>query len=45
MSRNGLRPQPDMPDIPGETEKTDGNRNGARPPKKNKPLRTHYYYD
>ena len=38
MSRNGLRPQPDMPDIPGETEKTDG----AQPPKNNKPLRTHY---
>ena len=38
MSRNGLRPQPDVPDIP---EKTDGNRNGARPAN-NKPLRTHY---
>lgn len=23
MSRNGLRPQPNMPDIPGETEKTE----------------------
>ena len=33
MSRNGLRPDPDIPDIPGA---------GA---KKNKPLRTHYYYD
>ena len=35
--RNGLRPRPDMPDIPGDTEKTDGNRNGAQPPKNNKP--------
>ena len=41
MSRNGLRPQPDMPDIPGRDGK-DGKTDGARPPKNNKPLRTHY---
>lgn len=41
MSRNGLRPQPDMPDIPGRDGK-DGKTDGARPTKKNKPLRTHY---
>ena len=40
MTRNGLRPQPEKPDIPGETEKTEKT-DGAQPPKKNKPLRTH----
>ena len=44
MTRNVLRPRPDVPDIPGETEKSDMT-DGARPPKNNKPLRTHYYYD
>lgn len=43
MTRNGLRPLLDMPDIPGETEKTEKT-DGARPTN-NKPLRTHYYYD
>ena len=38
MSRNGLRPRPDIPEKPENTD-------GARPQKKNKPLRTHYYYD
>ena len=38
--RNGLRPQPGEPDIPGETEKTEKT-DGARPTN-TKPLRTHY---
>ena len=40
MTRNGLRPRPDMPDIPGETEKT--NKTDVAQPANNKPLRTHY---
>lgn len=41
--RNGLRPRPDMTDIPGRDGK-DGKTDGAKPTN-NKPLRTHYYYD